>query len=47
MLSLDKKTIFKQQQLPEKSFYNSYNGQNYEMSLGYIIGQIGGSNEEK
>ncbi|MBX8944009.1 hypothetical protein [Lysinibacillus sp. K60] len=47
MLSLDKKTFFKQRQLPEKSFYYSYNGQNFEISLDYIIEHIVGSGEEK
>jgi hypothetical protein len=47
MLSLDKETFFSQRQLPEKIFYYSYNGQNYEMPLDYVLSKIGGSNEEK
>lgn len=40
MLFLDKETFFNQQQLPNKSFYYSYNGQNYEMDLEYVIERL-------
>lgn len=47
MLSLDKNTFFNQRQLPEKSFYYSYNGQEYEMSLDYVISRMHQSEEGK
>ncbi|UED79291.1 hypothetical protein FH508_0017835 [Lysinibacillus sp. CD3-6] len=46
MLSFDKKTFFKQRQLPLKNFYYSYNGQNYTIALDKVIGNIGCSEEK-
>jgi hypothetical protein len=46
MLSIDKKTFFSQRKLPNKSYYYSYNGKNYEIPIDYVISSIN-KDEEK
>jgi hypothetical protein len=46
LLRLDKEKYFAQRQLPNKKYYYFYNGQNYEMSLDYVIGCIDRTEEK-